>query len=113
MTSEIFNMGHPYLTDEQLENWKNLKGTVKSSPNYIDLVQGIWHTITWYYAPNMWKDYVFPQSFIDEFLRFFNFPLNQVYYIIYIAIGITLLRYAFERYVCKVSTTKVTFDITT
>ncbi|CAF1002723.1 unnamed protein product [Adineta ricciae] len=94
-------MGHPYLTDEQLENWKNLKGTVKSSPNYIDVVQGIWQTITWYYAPHMWQGYVFPQSFIDEFLRFFYFPLNQVYYIIFIAIGITLLRYAFERYVCK------------
>ncbi|CAF0790641.1 unnamed protein product [Adineta steineri] len=94
-------MVHPYLTSEQLENWKDLKGNITLTPNYIDIVKGIWNTISWYYAPHMWHGYVFPQSFINEFLRYFYFPLNQVYYIIYIAIAITFLRYFFEKFVCK------------
>jgi hypothetical protein len=95
-------MAHPHLTAEQLENWKNLKENFTLTPNYIDLVKGIWNTISWYYAPPMWRGYTFPHSSIDEFTRHFHFPLNQVYYIVYIAILITLIRYLFERIVCKV-----------
>lgn len=95
-------MTHPHLTAEQVENWKNLKGNFTLTPNYIDLVKDIWSTIRWYYSPYMWRGYTFPDSFIDEFTRHFYFPINQVYYIIYIAIFITLLRYSFERFLCKV-----------
>jgi hypothetical protein len=95
-------MVHSHLTPEQLKNWANLKGNFTLTPNYLDLVKGIWNTISWYYASPMWHDYTFPHSFIDEFTRHFYFPLNQVYYIVYIAIFITLLRYLFERLICKV-----------
>ena len=96
-------MAHSPLTTEQLENWKDLKGNFTFTPNYIDLIKGIWNTISWYYAPYMWKNYTFPYSFIDEFTRHFYFPIHQVYYIVYIAIIITLMRYLFERYICKVN----------
>ncbi len=95
-------MVHPYVTSERLNNLKDLKGNFTFTPNYIDLVKGIWNTIAWYYAPQMWRNYTFPSSFINEFLRYFYFPLNQISYIIFIAIAITLLRYLFEKLICKV-----------
>jgi hypothetical protein len=95
-------MFHPQLTAEQTENWKDLKANFTFTPNYFDLVKGIWSTISWYYGPKMWHGYTFPHSLLDEFTRHFYFPLNQVYYIIYIAIFITILRYLFERIICKV-----------
>ena len=94
---------HPYLTTEQIEEWRSLKGNFTLTPNYIDLVVGIWNTISWYYKPQMWRSYKFPRSFIDDFTRHFYFPIYQVYYIIYIAIFITILRYLFEKYFCRVS----------
>ncbi|CAF3032443.1 unnamed protein product [Rotaria socialis] len=94
-------MGHSHLTIEQLEDWKNLKGNFTATPNYIDLIIGIWNTISWYYKPYMWRDYSFPHSFVEDFTRHFYFPVNQVYYIVYIAIFITLLRYLFENFICK------------
>ena len=69
-------MAHSHLTAEQVEHFKDLKGNFTLSPNYIDLVKGIWTTISWYYAPQMWRGYTFPRSFIDEFTRHFYFP-NQ------------------------------------
>lgn len=93
-------MAHSHLIDERLEY---LKGNFTLSPNYLDLVKGIWNTISWYYAPRMWQDYTFPNSFIDEFTQHFYFPMKQVYYIVYIAIVITIIRYLFERFICKPS----------
>ncbi|CAF3453112.1 unnamed protein product [Rotaria sp. Silwood1] len=94
-------MAHPHLTAEQLKNWKNLQGNFTLTPNYIDLVNGIWNTISWYYAPPMWNNYTFPESFINEIAKHFYFPRNQIYYIVFIAIFITLIRYSFERFICK------------
>ncbi|CAF0882433.1 unnamed protein product [Adineta steineri] len=94
-------MDHPYLTQEQLDEWKNLKGNFTTTPNYIDLIVGMWTAISWYYKPHMWRDYKIPQSFIEDFTRHFYFPMNQIYYIIYIAIVVTILRYLFEKYICK------------
>lgn len=87
---------------ERLANLRHLKGNVTFAPNYVDLVRGIWNVASWYYSPSMWKDYVFPHSFVEEFTRYFHFPLYQASYIIYIAIFITLLRYVFEKFLCKV-----------
>lgn len=91
-------MSHPYVSEERLENLKELQGNFTLTPNYLDLVKGIYNVVRWYYAPKMWRSY----SFLDEIARYFYFPLHEVYYIIYIAIGITFLRYAFERFICKV-----------
>jgi hypothetical protein len=93
-------MAHPYT--ERLEDLQYLKGNFTFTPNYIDLIKGIWNTISWYYAPRMWNGYTFPHSLIDDFTRNFYFPLNQIYYIVYIAILITLIRYLFEKLICKV-----------
>ena len=95
-------MEHSYLTDEQREEWKNLKGNFTTTPNYLDLVVGIWNTISWYYKPRMWRDYAFPGSFIEDFTRHFYFPIHEIYYILYIAILITISRYLYEKYICKV-----------
>jgi ceramide synthetase len=92
-------MAHPYT--ERLEDLQYLKGNFTFTPNYIDLIKGIWNTISWYYAPRMWNGYTFPHSLIDDFTRNFFFPLNQIYYIVYIAILITLIRYLFEKLICK------------
>ncbi|CAF1088995.1 unnamed protein product [Rotaria sordida] len=94
-------MDHPYLTNEQLEEWKNLKGNFTLTPNYIDLIIGIWTAMSWYYRPYMWRNYTFPRSFIEDFTRHFYFSIHQVCYIVYIAIFITILRYLFENIICK------------
>lgn len=96
-------MAHSSRTAEQLEEWKNLKGNFTTTPTYLDLFTGLWNTLSWYYRPHMWRDYRFPQSFIEDFTRHFYFPLHEVYYIIYIALLITAMRYAFEKVICKVS----------
>jgi len=96
-------MARSYRTPEQLEDWKNLKGNFTTTPNYIDLVVGIWNGISWYYRPHMWDNYTFPRSFIEDFTEHFYFPVHEIYYIIYIAIFITILRYLFEKFICKVS----------
>lgn len=96
-------MAHASLTTEQLAEWKNLKGNYTTTPNYLDLFTGMCNTISWYYRPHMWRNYRFPQSFIDDFTRHFYFPLHEVFYIVYIAIFITIMRYAFEKFICKVS----------
>ena len=101
---------HPHLTDEQVECWKELKGNYTLTPNYLDLIKGIYNVITWYYGPMMWRNYTFPNSYINEIARYFYFPIHEVYYILYIAIFITLLRYAFERVICKVSSDKTKKD---
>ena len=85
-------MNQPYLTDEQFEEWKNLKGNFTTSPNYIDLILGIRNVLSWYYRSHMWRGYTFPRSFIEDFTRHFYFPLHEVCYIVYITIIITLLR---------------------
>ncbi len=54
-------MAHSHLTIEQREDWKNLKGNFTETPNYLDLVIGIWHALTWYYRPHMWDNYTFPR----------------------------------------------------
>jgi len=94
-------MSLKYLTIEQLEDWKNLKGNFTESPNYFDLLTGIWHIVSWYYRPSMWHDYHIPQTFIDDFTRHFVFPIREIYYIVYIAVLITILRYIFEKFLCK------------
>ena len=99
-------MPESHLTAEDREEWKELKGDFTRSPTYLDLLTGIWNVISWYYKPAMWRDYRFPQSFIDDFTRHFHFPLEQISYIVYIALFITLLRYSFERLICKVGTTR-------
>ncbi len=95
-------MTHPHLSVEQYQAWKNLTGNFSMSPTYIDLVTDIWHTLEWYYAPLMWRGYVFPHSFIDEFTQHYYFPLNEIYYIVYVALLITLIRYVFEQVIGKV-----------
>ena len=96
-------MSHPHLTTEQIKDWEATKGNFTITPNYVDLVIDIWGVLSWYYKPSMWHNYKFPRSFIDEFTRNFYFPIYQAYYIIYLAIFITILRYLFEKYFCRVS----------
>ncbi|CAF0754186.1 unnamed protein product [Didymodactylos carnosus] len=89
------------LSPEKLAAWKDLRGNFSMNPTYVDLVTGLWNTMAWYYAPHMWTNYTFPQSFVDDFTQHFYFPLHEITYIIYVAIFITLLRSAFESYICK------------
>lgn len=105
-------MAHPHLTPDQVELWRDLKVNYTFTPTYIDLLVDMWSTMRWYYQPAMWKNYVFPSSFVDEFIRHFHFPLNEVFYIVYIAIVITLMRYVFERVICKVRTTATISEAT-
>lgn len=94
-------MTHFNLT-ERLEHLQNLEGNFTLSPTYLDLISGVTNVISWYYGPPMWKNYKFPQSFIDEFTQYYYFPNHQALYIVYIAILITILRYIFEKVICKI-----------
>lgn len=80
------------------QTWNNFS----LAPSYVDLVTDMWSALKWYYAPHMWQDYVFPHSFIDEFTRHYRFPAHEVYYVVYIALFFTIVRFAFERIVSKV-----------
>ena len=95
-------MGRQLLTPEQIVEWEGLKGNLSLSPTYIDLVAGIWNVVSWYYRPHMWSNYHFPQSFVDEFTANFYVTTDLFYYIVLIAVLVTLLRYQFERVLCKV-----------
>ncbi|CAF3963512.1 unnamed protein product [Adineta steineri] len=90
-------MTHTHIPVEQFEVQKNF--TI--SPSFIDLATDIYGTLKWYYAPDMWHDYKFPQSFTDEFTRHFYFPLQDVYYIIYVAIFLTVAQFILQRIICK------------
>lgn len=94
-------MPHPFLTDEQIDEWKEIQGNYTLTPNYFDLLRGLHHVILWYYKPSLWENYRFPQTFIDDFTRHFTFPTSQFVYLFLIAIFITLIRYVFERNLCR------------
>lgn len=96
-------MPHPFLTDEQINEWKEIQGNYTLTPNYFDLLRGLHRVTFWYYKPSQWKNYRFPQAFIDDFTRHFTFPPSQFVYLFLIAIFITLIRYVFERNLCRVS----------
>ncbi|CAF1365976.1 unnamed protein product [Rotaria magnacalcarata] len=86
-------MAHPYTS---IEANQGLKGNFSMSPSYIDLLIDLRRTLMWYYSPTMWRDYVFPTSFINDFTRQCYFQQKDVYYTLLIAVFITLIRYAFE-----------------
>ncbi|CAF1076082.1 unnamed protein product [Adineta ricciae] len=71
------------------------------SPSYADLATDMWHTMKWYYGPDAWRGYVFPDSFIDEFTQHYYFPLQDITYIVYAAIFLTFIRSVFERTTLK------------
>lgn len=72
-------------------------------PTYSDLIVDAIKAVKWYYREDNWFGCnTFPYGFVDEFKHLFHFPLHEVYYIVYIAVFFTLIRYLFEYQVCKV-----------
>lgn len=74
-----------------------------TNPGYYDLVSDLYSAIKWFYGPEMWQNYTFPQSFFNDFQKYYSFEHDDYFIIIYIAIIITILRYLFEMYLCNVS----------
>jgi len=72
-----------------------------TNPGYIDLFKGMYQAIRWHYREENWQNYTFPQGLVDDFNKYYLFPLEQSYPIVYIAILFTLARYIFELAFCK------------
>ena len=75
-----------------------------TNPGYPDLVYDVYRTIKWHYREDNWANYT---NFFDEFRRFYHFKVEEAIPIVYIAIAFTLVRYAFELFLCKVTALKV------
>ena len=76
-----------------------------TNPGYYDLFNDLYSSLTWFYAPEMFKNYSFPKTFFDDFQKYYYFEHDDYFLIIYIGIIITILRYIFELYICNVSIT--------
>lgn len=74
-----------------------------TNPGYLDLVVDLYKSMTWFYRPQNWGNYTFPQSFFDDFKKYYYFPVNDYFLIVCIGIVITVIRYLFEMFICKVS----------
>lgn len=80
----------------------SLNNSYTTSPGYGDLVYDMYKAMEWYYRAENWEGYTFPQSFFDDFMHFYKFPLEEAWPIFYIAIIFTALRYFFEICICGV-----------
>ena len=76
-----------------------------TNPGYLDLVTDVYKAIRWHYRAENWKGYSFPSSLFEDFARYYHFPLVEMLPILYIGILFTIVRYAFEYFICKVSIT--------
>jgi hypothetical protein len=74
-----------------------------TNPGYYDLVHDLYTSVTWFYRKENWQNYTFPQSFFDDFKKYYQFEHDDYFTIIYIGIIITIIRYLFELYLCNVS----------
>ena len=69
----------------------------------MDLFSGMYQAIRWHYREENWQNYTFPQGLVDDFNKYYLFPIEQSYPIVYIAVLFTLARYFFEIAICKVN----------
>lgn len=80
-----------------------------TNPGYIDLVVGAFKAIKWHYRLDNWENYTFPQTFIQDFSKYYRFPYEEILSTVYLVIGFTLVRYIFEIFFCKVELKKIVF----
>jgi hypothetical protein len=73
-----------------------------TNPGYSDLVFDFYKAIQWHYRDENWGDYKFPEGFINDLKRYFNSPLDDIYPILLITVLLTVFRYFFEIFFCKV-----------
>lgn len=73
-----------------------------SNPGYLDLVLDMYTSVRWVYSEEIWQNYTFPEDFYSDFRKYYKFPLEESYPILYIAIFFTIVRYIFELGLCKV-----------
>ena len=76
---------------------------INENPGYIDLIVGMYEGYFSYSNNEKFKDYSFPQSFLDDFKRYYHVESNEYLEIFYLSIFFTLFRYAFEYFICKVN----------
>ncbi len=74
-----------------------------TSPGYVDLVGDMYKAIRWHYRAENWNNYTFPQGFIDDFNKYYNFPLVESIPILVIGVVFTFARYFFNIFICNVS----------
>ncbi len=87
-------MAHLDQVNERIEM---LKDKYSMSPSYIDLLTDIYITLGWYYHDS--SNY---KPCIYDSIQQFYIDLSDVYYVFWIALLITLIRYVFERFMLKV-----------
>jgi hypothetical protein len=74
-----------------------------TNPGYVDLFVDLKTTLTWFYGNDLWENYTFPQSFFDDFRKYYTFSNDEYLSICAIGVLLTILRYMFEIFFCKVS----------
>lgn len=71
-----------------------------TNPGYKDLVCDMYKAMRWHYRAENWGNYTFPQGFIDDFRKYYDFPIYEFMPVIYIALIFTVARYIFEMFIC-------------
>ncbi len=83
--------------DQVNERIEMLKDKYSMSPSYIDLLTDVYKTFEWYYS-----DSKYSKPCIYDSIEQFYIDLSDVYYVFWIALLITMIRYGFERFLLKV-----------
>lgn len=72
-----------------------------TNPGYLDLIRDVIASVKLYYNEALWDGYTFPDGFFKDVYKYYFFEHSDYFIIILIGILATLLRYAFDLYLCK------------
>lgn len=84
--------------------------TYYENPGYVDLVLEEIKVLRWHYAEHWPDNYTFPSHFFDHFRSYYFFELAELKPIFMWAFFFTIIRYFFERFICRVRRKKITFS---
>ena len=74
-----------------------------TNPGYIDLVRDTYRAASWHYRSDNWHNYTVPYSFFYDLRHYCHVPVDEMYQVLIICLLFTIVRYAFQYFVCQVS----------
>lgn len=92
-------MAHPYLSFDELQA---VKTNFTMSPSYANLVIDLWHAFNLHYTIKMHPNISFTKAFLKDLTGDIHFDREDVFFIISIAVLFTIIRFLFERFICRV-----------